>query len=264
MDTPAPLDPDRREAPIVPDPHRDEALPEPQSGVRPGVDAAVVRPEQDEPGGPLAGLVGATAAQAAEEATPGGDPEAEEALAEMGVEEEGVESGQLLGFIVATLATVGVLSAILIYLLYMPYRDATGASAASVDGYPDLTQSLVDGRAKLNQAQRDGDTYTITIGDAMQRIVGEYSGGQPPPQARLDRAAFNTLMVNRTAGRAVQAVDALPERAAAAFPQGAATGEEVGVDATSPNDADNADDAPLLPEASPSLNAPSLNAPPPN
>lgn len=201
--------PDRPEDEVVPDPHRGEALPETQEGTRPGTDASVVRPEQDEPGGPLAGLVGAASAQVAEEATPGGDARVEASLEDMGVEPEGIESGQLLGFVVATLAAVAVLSAVIIYLIYTPFRNTTAATASDVEQYPELHQSRVDAEAKLNQPTRTGDVLTIPIGQAMQRVVAEYgnpsAAGQP-----TTRQAFNTLLVNRTAGRAVQALTAAP------------------------------------------------------
>lgn len=193
------------EAPVVPDPHRGEALPEPQSGTRPGVDAGAVRPEQDEPGGPLAGLVGAASAQVAEEASPDGNVEAEATLAEMGVEEEGIESGQLLGFVVATLLVVGLLAVVLIYFIYAPFRGDTQARAGDVSLYPELEQTRVDGRAKLDQATRTGDAYTVPIGRAMGLVAAEYGAAAGAETAGLTRAQFNTLEVNRTMGRAVQA-----------------------------------------------------------
>lgn len=206
--------PDGSDLPVVPDPHAGEALPERQSGLRPGVDPDVIRPEQDEPGGPLAGLVGAGAAQAADAATPDGEGPSDEALAAMGVEEEGIESGQLLGFVVATLVAVGLLAFVLIYFIYAPFRADTRASASDVALYPELEQSRVDARAKLDNATLSADgTYGIPIGRAMGLVAASY--GTTPADPSLSRAQFNTLPVNRTAGRAVQAEAAADTTAAA-------------------------------------------------
>lgn len=200
MDANAPR-PDADDLTVVPDPHAGEALPEHQSGRRPGVDPDVVRPEQDEPGGPLAGLVGAGAAQVAE-AT--GDDGAHDALAGMGVEEEGIESGQLLGFVAATLIVVALLAFTLIYFIYAPFRTGTGDRVNDIALYPELEQSRVDARAKLDNAALGADsTYSIPIGRAMGLVAASYGATSADPA--LTRAQFNTLSVNRTAGRAVQA-----------------------------------------------------------
>ena len=205
-----------RTAATVPDPHALEPAPTPQEGTRPGVDPAI-RPEQDEPGGPLAGLVGTTTTQVTDEATPGDDPAAEALLAQMGVEEEGIESGQLLGFVAATLAVVAVLAVVVIYLIYTPFRDDVRVAADDVDLYPDLKQSRVDAIAKLDRATRSGEAYTVPITRAMGLVAAQY-GSQATGEAYADeavglpttRAAWNTLMVNRTMGRTVQAVPAAP------------------------------------------------------
>lgn len=200
---------------VVPDPHRAEPAPAPQEGLRPEADPALVRPEQDEPGGPIGGLLSAVSTETATEATPGTDPAAEALLEQMGVEEEGIESGQLLGFVVATLLAVAALAVVLIYFIYSPYRGSTQAQADNVDVYPELQQSRVDARAKLDQATRTGDAYTIPIGRAMGLVAAEYgtSTGAPSPDAAArtlavpsTRQAFNTLMVNRNEGYAVQRV----------------------------------------------------------
>ena len=202
--------------PVVPDPHAGEALPEHQSGLRPGVDPDIVRPEQDEPGGPLAGLVGAGAAQVAD-AT--GDDDAHDALVGMGVEEEGIESGQLLGFVAATLVAVALLAITLIYFIYAPFRAGTDDRVNDVALYPELEQTRVDARAKLDHTALSADSsYTIPIGRAMGLVAADY--GAAPTDPELSRAQFNTLQVNRTAGRAVQAMAAAVPDTAASAPAG--------------------------------------------
>ncbi len=210
MDANAPR-PDADDQPVVPDPHAGEALPEHQSGLRPGVDPDIVRPEQDEPNGPLAGLVGASAAQVADVA---GDDAAHDALAEMGVEEEGVESGQLLGFLAATLVVVALLALTLIYFIYAPFRSGTVDRVNDIALYPELEQTRVDGRAKLDNTTLSADSsYTIPIGRAMGLVAAEYGETAAP---ELTRAQFNTLSVNRTTGRAVQSARAVaPDTSAA-------------------------------------------------
>ncbi len=252
MDTTPPddrLSNDRQE-PVVPDPHRGEAAPAPQEGMRPGADTTLVRPEEDEPGGPLVGLVTAASAQTAEEATPGGDEATEALLAQMGVEEEGVESGQLLGFVVATLLAVAALAIVLIYLIYAPFRGETQARADDVAQYPELQQARVDATAKLDRATRTGEVYTVPIGRAMGLVAAQYGGTAAAASGvPTTRQGFNTLMVNRTEGIAVQRV--VPSAALAspapanAAPAGAdvpgdarpspSTDVEVGVDDTMDN-----------------------------
>jgi len=212
MDANAPR-PDADDPTVVPDPHAGEALPEHQSGRRPGT-PDVVRPEQDEPNGPLGGLVGAGAAQVAEAA---GDDDAHDALAGMGVEEEGIESGQLLGFVAATLVAVALLAFTLIYFIYAPFRAGTGDRVNDVALYPELEQSRVDARAKLDNAALGADgTYSIPIGRAMGLVAASY--GASPTDPALTRAQFNTLAVNRTAGRALQAPPATDPDTLAAPP----------------------------------------------
>lgn len=257
MDTNAPDDRPTNDAaePVVPDPHRGEATPARQEGMRPEADASLVRPEEDEPGGPLVGLVMATSTQVAEEATPDGDAAAEALLEQMGVEEEGVESGQLLGFVVATLLAVAALAVVLIYFIYSPYRGNTQTRMDDVALYPELQQSRVDAEAKLDQATRTGDAYTIPIGRAMGLVAAQYGAAAGPAGAARSaaipdtRQAFNTLMVNRTEGRAVQRVapvaalaDPSPANAAPAGANPPAVGGirpttdvEVGVDDTMDN-----------------------------
>lgn len=252
MDTNAPDDRLSNDAaePVVPDPHRGEAAPPRQEGMRPEADTSLVRPEEDEPGGPLAGLVGASSAKVVEEATPGGDAATEALLAQMGVEEEGVESGQLLGFVVATLLAVGALAIVLIYLIYTPFRGETQARAENVGRSPELAQSRVDAAAKLDRATRTGESYTVPIDRAMGLVAAEYGGTAAAASGvPATRQRFNTLPVVGMATQAVQAPSALapgdaPTTPAAGLqsprvpngqPRGGTTDVEVGVDDTMDN-----------------------------
>lgn len=189
----------------VPDPHSDAPAPANLDGMRPEAAANMnVRPEQDEPGGPLAGLVGTSAAQAAAEASP---VDADTALLEqMGVESEGIESGQLLGLVAATIFSIVALAVVLIYLFYIPFLQDVDDTASDVSDYPELAQSRVDAQAKLDLYARADSTYQVPIEQAMGLIAGQYRAGAGAAPAGLPatRQQWNTLMLNRGTGTAVQ------------------------------------------------------------
>ena len=202
--------PQRAEDP-VPNPHRTEALPQPEEGMRPGVDPAV-RPSQDEELGPVEGLVGAAGAEASEEAagvSGDDDPGAEHLLAQMGVEEEGIESGQLLGLVAAVLVSIVALAVVLIFLFYIPFRTQVGLDAEGNARTTDLDIIRTEGAAKLNQYARTDSVYTLPIGRAMGLVVADYGSSNAPGAGRLpdSRQDWNTLPVMRGMGEAVQDVD---------------------------------------------------------
>jgi hypothetical protein len=201
------------------------------------------RPEQDEPGGPLAGLVGAASTQAANEAAPVSTDAA--VLEQMGVEGEGIESGQLLGLVAATIFAVLALAVVLIYLFYIPTRQQAGDTASDVGDYPELEQSRTDARAKLSQYSRADSTYTVPVERAMSLVTAAYRSGDSTGAANqpATRQQFNTLMTNRGAGAAVQrpatrsVASRLPNNSPdglrlvpGAPPSPGRTNEEVGVD----------------------------------
>lgn len=220
----------------VPDPHRDEPVPEPQEGQRPATERAI-RPEQDEEVGPLEGLMSASAAKVdaeAAEVTGDRDPEAEALLASMGVEEEGIEGGQLLGLVAAVLAAVAALAVILIYLFYIPYRDQTEVRADGMAQYPELEVVETEGIAKLSQYRRTDEAYGLPIGRAMGAVVAQYGSSDAVglPETAQE---WNTFPVMRGMGAAVDSLargrlarqpDSTQVRGALAGPE-----EEVGVDA---------------------------------
>ena len=195
--------PDDAEDP-VPNPHRTEPAPRPEEGMRPGVDPAV-RPSQDEPITPYTELFKASGAEASQEAAQiagADDPEAEALLARMGVEEEGIESGQLLGLMASVLAAVLALAVILIYLFYIPYRTQVGNRAEGAARTTDLDIIRTEGVAKLQYGRTDS-TYSVPIGRAMGLVVADYGtdAGANLPDSRQD---WNTLPVMRGMGDPVQ------------------------------------------------------------
>ena len=218
--------------PAVENPHAGEPLPPPQEGTRPGVDP-VVRPEQDEPLGPAAGLLKTVGAEVDEEASDivgKEDPEAEALLASMGVEEEGIEGGQLLGLVAATLASVAALAVILIYLFYVPFKTQVDNRASSAVTNYEQRDLRAEATARLANYSRDGDTYGLPIGRAMGIVAAEYAaeGASDLPRTR---AEWNTMWPTWEAPPAVQDVPegVTVEPAASALEAALDAPEEVGV-----------------------------------
>ena len=232
--------PQRAEDP-VPNPHRTEPVPQAEEGMRPGVDPAV-RPSQDEPTTPYTELFKAGGAEAKSEAsqiaTGEEDEGAEALLARMGVEDEGIESGQLLGLVAAVLLSVLALAVVLIYLFYIPFRTQTGMRAEGEARTTDLDIVRTEGTAKLTQYSRTDSTYALPIGRAMGLVVAEY-GAETNGDLPDTRQEWNTLPVMRGMGRAVQqtGVDGTTDRFdTPALRRGVAgdAPEEVGVDPGAP------------------------------
>ncbi len=195
----------------VPNPHREEALLRQEEGVRPGADPSV-RPSQDEELGPLGGLVAASGAETAEEASEvsgEGDSGAEALLAQMGVEEENIESGQLLGLVASVLVAILALATVLVFLFYIPLRTQVGLDAEGNARTTDLDIIRTEGAAKLSQYTRSDSTYGVPIARAMGLVVADYGSGDAPDADRLpdSRQEWNTLPVMRGMGQAVQDVD---------------------------------------------------------
>ena len=223
----------------VPDPHRGEPLPPAQAGVRPEAAASGVRPEQDEPGGPLPGLVAAAGAQAAEEVTD--EPSAEALLAQMGVEDEGIESGQLIGIIAAILFSVAALAFALIFLFIIPLQQQTADEAEGVAQYPELETTRAAGLSQLQDYRAVEGGYGIPIDRAMGIVAAQYddASGYLPDDEPLpaSRQAMNTSWIDLGPDSAVQETTARGELAAdaddassTAAPVVGVTNESVGVD----------------------------------
>ena len=191
----------------MPNPHAGEIPPAAaDEGLRPEAVGTPARPTGDEPLGPYGELIPAAAVEAAAEATPGDDPEAESLLEQMGVEEEGIESGQILGLIAAVLISVVGLIVVLIYLFVIPTRVEAGEDAEDVDDYVELRQVRVAGLAKLENYERADSTYAVPIGRAMGLVAADYgatrAGAANVPTTRQD---WNLLPISTTPPRAVRA-----------------------------------------------------------
>ncbi len=230
-DFPENLPGEHQEVP-TPDPHSTDPVPPAQEGTRPGSDDAV-RPEQDETLGPPAELVKSVSAKVKEEATPGGDPEAEAVLAKMGVEDEGIESGQLLGLVAAVLIAVVVLVGTIIYAFYVPYRTAVGQQADAQLNPQEYTVLKTEALAKTEQYSRSDSTYQIPVARAMGVIAAERASGAGVERTRQQ---WNTVAVHQAGmGRAVQTMPtALPLRQDSTAARPVPGDENVGVDEVVP------------------------------
>lgn len=202
----------------MPNPHRGEPAPPAPEGTRPEADPSIVRPEEDEPLGPYGELIPTAMEEAKDEATPGGDPEAQSLLEQMGVEEEGIESGQILGLVLVTLLSIGALVVVLIYLIYIPQRTQTTLDAEAAARSVDLDQLRVEALARLGEYSLIDSTYGVPIDRAMALVAAEYGAVTPTEALSVPttRQRWNTLPINR--GGAPRAVQATAQRGALTAP----------------------------------------------
>ena len=234
-DSVPPIPPDDADPEVrVPDPHRNKPVPPDEAGTRPEATASNVRPEQDEPGGPLPGLVAAGAAQAAEETTD--DDSAEALLAQMGVEDEGIESGQIIGTVAAILVSIVVLIAALIWLIYEPFRENVVGLTESEVRYTELETTRAAGLAQLSDFRTTGDgAYGLPIARAMG-VIAAQDNGTDSTAMPTTRAGFNTAWIHvetppATESRSDRAPLAAPDAdAPGALTNRVTTDEAVGVD----------------------------------
>jgi len=158
------------------------------------------------------------------------DPEAEALLAQMGVEEEGIESGQLLGLVLVVLASVVALAVALIYLLILPLRAQSGRDAEGAAQNYEQATLRTEATAQLGQFSRVDETYGVPIATAMGIVAAEYgaSGPEAARQQGYSRADWNLLAAHYGIDGAVQDLgdSAIEPR----FPFSADGIEEVGVD----------------------------------
>ncbi|MDT0631338.1 hypothetical protein RQM47_04685 [Rubrivirga sp. S365] len=257
MDDPPRLpndEPDELPGTPMPNPHRGEPAAAEDEGVRPEAAGTPARPTGDEPLGPYGELVPTAAVEAEDEATPDGDPEAEALLEQMGVEEEGIESGQILGLIISVGVGIVALVVGLIYLFVIPFQAQVGAEAENVVLYPELLQVRVEGLAKLTDYERaDSSTYGVPISQAMGLVAAEYGAARAgAAEVPTTRQRWNTLPISIGPPRAVQVPsdrgpltaplpginplsptgepDTIQEAETTPFQLRVETGEEVGVD----------------------------------
>lgn len=244
----------------TPNAHADEPTPQPEEGLRPEADESVVRPEQEEPNGPVPGLL-ATASAEAQDELGLADAEDEAQLEAVGVEEEGIEGGQIAGITIAILASVFLIGFVVFWGFYLPELGETeDTMSGEVELGPDQRTILAEGMAALQNYSLTADsTYTMPIDVAMSEVIQAYGGSAADsalagvavvdgmPRA-MTREGWNVQPVQLAPARAVRAAssrgaltapvpetgDETPVPLDVATEPG--TGEEVGTD--EPNEAD--------------------------
>jgi hypothetical protein len=222
-----PADTPRREPDAdTANPHRAEPAPPPEEGLRPEADPALARPQTEEPNGPVGGLVHAAVVEAAQEA-PFHSPAADAEAAFLGVEEEGVESSQIFGLMLATVASIVCLVLSLYFIFYLPKLSDTTATAEDVpaDRYVEQRELRAEAENLLSQYAVNPEAagrYRIPIGAAMQQTARAYGGrGDSALAGPVSRADFNLTWISLSPPPAVASAD---DPGAALAPEGALPG----------------------------------------
>lgn len=178
-DTPSSSHRPADEAPETPRPEAEEPLRE--------------RPSQDEPNGPLEALTEAAAAEAKVEAGGEGADDAAARLAEMGVEPEGIASGQILGVVTAILLSIFSLCLVLYYLFYAPLRDQTQIAAENVTQSVEIREVTARAVDQLGNYTLTADSaYTIPIERAKRLTAAQY-GADTAAVSVPSRQQYNTI-----------------------------------------------------------------------
>lgn len=146
----------------------------------------IEQPDQDENLGPVEQLFRGAAAQAAAEVSDA--PRWVQEEDELGVEHEGIEAGQILGFILAVAVALG----LAIFTLFQ-YADLTAkaalAEATGRSGYPELRQHQLRALELLTQydvVDPQLERYRIPIDRAMQLMANdEREGSAISPELQL-------------------------------------------------------------------------------
>ena len=144
----------------------DEAPAEPQT-------PAPERPVEGEDMGPVPELLKAATVEAAAEAT--GEEEFFEAERALGVQHEGIGAAQVLGFVLAILAVIGMAIAFIFVILSEQVRGVEDAFANEVN-YVELREAEAEADRLLEQysvLDEDEGIYRIPIDRAMELMANE-------------------------------------------------------------------------------------------
>lgn len=167
----------------VPDAHRGEPAPRPDSHPRNAPDADMVRPDQQEELGPVEGLLHASVVEARAEITD--DPEVEAEAARLGVEGENVEAAQIFGLLLATAVALG-LAVVGVFLLVGYYADAEAVRRSSGMTYPEVQELRNRATERLTQYGRTDEAYRMPVTDAMALVAADYAArgtdARPAPE----------------------------------------------------------------------------------
>lgn len=151
----------------------------------------IAQPDQDEAIGPLGRMLHGAAAEVAAEVTHA--PKWIEEEAELGVEHEGVEAGQILGVVVAT--AVVLMVAIFVLFQYVDITAETArVEATGRSGYPELRESRLHAVERLTQygaVEGEAERYRIPIDRAMELMADEQRQAASPSSSEPDLGAGN-------------------------------------------------------------------------
>ena len=199
----------------------------------PAASGEALPPELEEPNGPLPGLVNAAKVEVEAELTD--DTSAEALLAQMGVEDEGIESGQLVGMVLAIVVSVAALAFALIYLFIIPLQQRTEDEADVGAEYPELASVVAAGESQLTDYRTTEGGYGIPIERAMEVIATEYDS--TAGATSRTRQQFNTAWIDLSPDGAVRTAGGREAISATAVSAEGAPGE-----ATEETDVDDAPD----------------------
>lgn len=223
-DSDLPQDPDEGgKQGAVPDPHRGEPIPPPDTHTRSAPDADMTRPDQQEELGPFEGLLHASAVEAKTEVTD--DPDAEAEAARLGVEGEGVEAAQIFGLLLATGVTLA-LAVIGVFFLVAYYSAEERAARDAETTYTEVQKAENRATELLTQHGRTEDAYRMPISDAMAQVAQGYYG-QQAADVQPAPTHFNTVYLNASAESRQAVADSLRAREQA--PADSAAVEAAGV-----------------------------------
>jgi hypothetical protein len=123
--------------------------------------------------GPYPELIRGASVEAAAEVT--GEEGLYEREAELGVEHEGVEAGQILGITLAIAASI-VMIVIVLFQWTRIVEMETRAAATGLSGYPELHRIELEARQQLREygvVDSDAGVYRIPVDRAMELLIQE-------------------------------------------------------------------------------------------
>lgn len=143
------------------------------SGTPDDEDLRLAAPDDAEEYGPAARLFRGAKAEAAAELTASPKYVGEES--ELGVEHEGIEAGQILGFALAVAVAIG-LAVFTLFQYVDIVSDETRYTAVGLSGYPELRQVELEATRRLSQygpVEGEQGVYQIPIDRAIELMAQE-------------------------------------------------------------------------------------------
>lgn len=143
------------------------------SATREDEDLKLGAPDEDEKYGPAERLFRGATAEAAAEVT--GSPRYVDEASHLGVEHEGIEAGQILGFALATAVAIGLAVFALFQYVHIVSNDVR-YTAAGLSGYPELRQVELEATQRLSQygpVEGEEGVYRIPIDRAIELMAQE-------------------------------------------------------------------------------------------